>query len=191
MAQFYVTAHEDWDGLTSDFGYWLWNVLMKDIPYDTGNLRSSFLLKSNTKKKIRYSFDKTKAYYVDYLEEGVGPVTKYKGFIKNTMVGNAISELLYFIKTNETGILTNKPTVVLKTSSHSNPFPYERRILKQEGMHLNYLSADERRELSKIMYRSSTNDIRKSFGGRTPTSIRRYKRSYSAEFNTYYIDNFN
>ena len=188
MAQFYVTAHEDWDGLTSDFAYWLWNASMTPIPYDTGNLRSSYNMKNNSQKRIRYGFDKTKAYYIDYLEEGVGPVTKYKGFIKNQMVGILVQELLAFISTNKVGSITTKPRVELRISQHKRPFPYERRILKEMGTRLNYLSADERRSLSKIMYRSKTGNISNSYAGRTPSIKRAYRRDYNAKINSYYID---
>jgi len=188
MAEFYVVAHEDWEGLTSSFAYYTWNVLMVGIPYDTGNARSSFKLKNNSLKHISYFFDSSEAYYVEYLETGVGPVKKYKSFIEHGLVGLALQETISFIKTNKSGLLTSRPTVVLRESQYRNPFPYERKILKYSDKNIVNLNADERKKISQIMYRSIEDSNKSSFGGKRASIKRQYKKNSSESIDYYYID---
>lgn len=176
MATFYVEAHEDWNGLTSDFAYWGWNASIIGIPYDTGNLRRSYKLKNNSKRTIKYAFDTTEAQYVNFLEEGIGPVTKYKGFIENGLVQILLSELIFFITTNQTGLLTNKPTVVLRESQYESPFPYERRIMRSLDLHDRRLNADQRKALSQIRAKQFEGEVGfKNYSGKSPYSFRNYK----------------
>ena len=42
------------NGFDSSYGYHLWNVAVLVAPYDTGNLRSSIKLTSNSAKQLRF-----------------------------------------------------------------------------------------------------------------------------------------
>ena len=182
MAQLIVATAIPYEGLTSELGYWLWNVLMTGIPYDTGNLRSSFKLKSNGSRKISFIFDDSEAYYVDYLEEGIGFVTKHKDFIKKGLVGLTLQELIYFIKTGKTGLITSKPTVVMRESRYSSPIGYERKILKQMNSHINYINAKERGVLSKIKFKQEWGAYeQRLMGGRTPRILKEFKGNGSLD----------
>lgn len=187
MATIYVYTDVPFKGLTSDLGFWLWNVLMVMIPYDTGNLRSSFKMKNNSTRKISFIFDDAEAYYVEYLEEGIGFVKKYKDFIKRDMYGTMISEVIYYIKTGKTGIITSKPNVKMRESHYSNPIGYENKILKYHGQHAKSITADDRKNLSRIMYRSMEDKNILSMSGKKPNMLRNYKRSQNLNLQYFHI----
>jgi len=187
MATIYVTTDVEYKSLTSDLAHWLWNVLLVMIPYDTGNLRSSFKMKQNSARKISFIFDDAEAYYVEFLEEAIGFVTKHKDFIKRDMVGTALMELVYFIKTGKTGMITSKPTVVLKQSKYSSPIGYERKILKYHNQNAKHITGSDRKALSQIMYRSMKDKNTESMSGRKPRILKDYKNSQNLNLNYYYI----
>lgn len=184
MATFYVTTDKDFNGFTSELGFWLWNAMMVGIPYDTGNLRSSFKMPMNTDKKMKYVFDDSIAYYVEYLEEGMGFVTKHKDFIKNNLMNIATQELIYFIKTGNTGLLTTKPSVVLRKSIYSSPIGYERKILNALNMHGKNITAHDRKSLSKIWGSLDTDENITSTIGLSPLKTISYKRSELLDIDT-------
>lgn len=188
MATIYVNTSLDYNGLTSNLGFWLWNALLVEIPMDTGNLRASFKMRNNSQTMISYFFDDAEAYYVDYLEEGIGFVTKHKDFIKRDMVLVALQELVYFIKTGKTGLITTKPTVVLRHSQYASPIGYEKKILKYHNQNVKHLTGDDRKNLSRIMYRSVEDKNVVSFSGRRPRTLRQYKRIENSQFDYFYID---
>lgn len=187
MATFYVTTDVPFEGLTSDLGYWLWNVLLVMIPYDTGNLRSSFKMRNNSTRRISFIFDDAEAYYVDYLEEGIGFVKKYKDFIKRDMFGTMLSEVIYFVKTGRTGLITSKPHVELRESQYGSPIGYENKILKYHGEHARNITATDRKHLSQIMYRSMEDKNISSMSGRRPDILKNYKTSQNLNLNYFYI----
>jgi uncharacterized phage-like protein YoqJ len=158
--------------------------MMVGIPYDTGNLRSSFKMPINTDKKLKYAFDDSIAYYVDYLEEGIGFVTKHKDFIKNNLMNIATQELIYFIKTGNTGLLTTKPSVVLRKSIYSSPIGYERKILNALNMHGKNITAHDRKSLSKIWGSLDTDENITSTIGLSPLKTISYKRSELLDIDT-------
>lgn len=184
MATFYVTTDKDFNGFTSELGFWLWNAMMVGISYDTGNLRSSFKMPMNTDKKMKYVFDDSIAYYVEYLEEGMGFVTKHKDFIKNNLMNIATQELIYFIKTGNTGLLTTKPTVVLRQSLYTSPIGYERKILNSLNMHGKNITAHDRKSLSKIWGSLDPDGNIRSSVGISPRKLISYKRSQMLDIDT-------
>lgn len=187
MATIYVNTDKEFKGLTSEFAHWLWNVLMAMIPYDTGNLRSSFKLRNNSSSLIAFIFDDAEAYYVDYLEEGIGFVKKHKDFIKFQMFGALLSETIYFTKTGETGLITSKPNVTLRQSQYSSPIGYERKILRYHEQNVDNITATDRRNLSSIMYRSMEEKNTTSMSGRRANITKEYKASQNMNLNYFYI----
>ena len=56
--------------LDSSLGMWFWNMAVMIAPRDTGNLRSSITLASNTTKKINIRYNLMKSNYTKLLELG-------------------------------------------------------------------------------------------------------------------------
>ena len=144
-------------GLSSSFGYYAHNVAVMCAPYDTGNLRRAISLAQNTPKAIRIQYNHMIANYIYFLEEGIGPVTKHKGFISNVTAGAITEQLIGWVLTGKDPMFTPQPVVVLRTSKY-RPFNVksnitglsERDVLRQADMYSNAISASARKEVSKV-----------------------------------------
>jgi hypothetical protein len=152
--------------LDTALGMWFWNMAVMISPYDTGNARRAITLNSNTSKKITVRYNLTQANYIKFLEEGVGPVKKYKGYIKNRTRMAFVEELIFYLKTGQTPMFTATPFVLLKSSQ--NVFHGERKYLAQADMHTNAITAKARNTISKIRetaYRQENGIATSSFRG--------------------------
>jgi hypothetical protein len=139
-------------GFDQALGYWFWNTGVMIAPMDTGNLRSSILLAKNKPRHIKISYNTFMANYIQFLEEGQGPVKKYKNFIKGDTAQAITEQLVSWIITGNVPSMARyalKPFVVLKGSNHK-PFSAERALLKQANMNTNVISAKARMQISKI-----------------------------------------
>jgi hypothetical protein len=142
------------NGFSKGLAMWLWNIAVAVAPYDTGNLRRAITLNNASNDKIKVAYNIYDAVYLHYLEEGMGPVKKHKGFIGDTTVNAFIRELLYYIKTGKQPLITSKPMTSLRVSEHS-PMFYERRILNAIGLKwAKTVTADDRMKLSNLRYMS-------------------------------------
>lgn len=147
-------------------GMWFWNIAVMSSPYDTGNLRRSITLNRNTSKVINIRFNTMQANYITFLEEGVGPVKKYKGFIGNNITTEIVEQLLGYLKTGVKPIM-EVPSVVLRGSKQV--FRAERNMLRQAGMYQKAISATARNRISIIReanYRKQKGLPLSSFSGR-------------------------
>ena len=88
------------NGFDSSYGYHLWNVAVMVAPYDTGNLRRSIKLSANSARKIKISYNLSQANYAKFLEDGLGPVKKYKGLIT--------SETYFRLNDHLIGLIANR-----------------------------------------------------------------------------------
>jgi hypothetical protein len=139
-------------GFDTALGYWFWNIAVMIAPMDTGNLRRAITLKSNRARKIRISYSTFIANYIQFLEEGQGPVKKYKDFIKKDTAESIAEQLVAWIITGKRPLYARqgvKPMVKLSASKYS-PFSRERMFLKQANMNSNVLTAKTRMQISKI-----------------------------------------
>lgn len=156
--EFKAWTFREIDGLDDDLANSIWQLLVYSAPYDTGNLRSAIKKQTSNNKRIKYIYDTKQAVYLQFLEEGLGFVKKYKGFIEYTSVGEAIKEILYWAETGKT-TFDGVPTVVLqgrlnKKAGRSfiggKPMGYEKRMLNDTKTSL---TARERGKLSQLNYK--------------------------------------
>jgi len=167
---FYITLTEEQfekvKNLDTSLGMWFWNMAVMISPYDTGNARRAITLTSNTSKRINIRYNLMQANYIKFLEEGVGPVKKYKGYISNRTRMAIVEELIFYLKTGQTPMFTTTPFVLLRSSK--NVFHGERKYLSQADMHTNAITANARNKISKIretQYRQEHGIATSSFVG--------------------------
>lgn len=148
----YVTPEEfeAIKNLDSRLGYLIWNIADMIAPYDTGNLRSAITLAKNSSTQIKLKYDLMTANYIKFLEEGLGRVKKYKGFIKNDTVGAIIEALIAYIASGGKNLSTSisKPTIYKKLGT---PFSQENKILNtMNRFDRKVITFDQRRKISQI-----------------------------------------
>lgn len=141
------------DGLTPALANSIWQTIIYETPYATGNARSAIRLNSNNKKRINFIYDDSIARYIDFLERGVGPVKKYKGFISNNSVIASMREIIYWAQSNGKTTYSGIPIVVMRTRDDKGkeilPIGYERTKLKEAKRDLGIsITASERAKLS-------------------------------------------
>lgn len=160
------------DGISNS----IWNTLIENAPYDTGNLRSAIRLSVNQQYRLLYVYDENQARYLDFLERGVGPVKKYKGFISNLSLNNATAEMVMWLKGNEP---TNAsvPMVTLRGRVRSRPkddegygkaIGYEKKYIKRKGT---LLTAKERSIMSRLYVKEGFGKLFKVTGERVSTTL--------------------
>ena len=177
------------EGLDSSLGYWFWNIAVMIAPMDTGNLRASIVLKRNKPRNIRISYNTSRANYLKFLEEGQGPVKKYKDFIKKDTAEAIVEQLVSWIMTGkapEYAIQGIKPFVVLRKSKNA-PFSRERALLKQANMNSNVITASSRMQISQIREINYNGTIQKS-SGQSPSILKsgsKYNKNISKLNNIY------
>ena len=153
-------------GFDMSLGYWFWNMAVMIAPYDTGATRASISLRNNKPRRIRISYDTSKTNYIKFLEDGVGPVKKYKDFIKKDTAEAIAEQLVSWIITGKAPAYAMqgiKPFVVLK-SSINKPFSWEQTLMKQANMNTNSINAKTRTQISKIREVTYTGSTQRSFG---------------------------
>lgn len=152
--------------LDTSLGYWFWNLAVVNTPYDSGNARSAVSLASNTSKLIRIQYNLLIANYIKFLEEGLGPVKKHKGFIGNRTLAYIFYELATYLTSGKKPIIQSAPSVVMRHSQHK-PFSItgrtlsERDVLKFSNQSVSRIDATRRRLASNIretMYQVSFNN---------------------------------
>ena len=132
--------------LDQDLGFSIWNIAINNAPYRTGNLRNQIKLQSNSKETKRIVYYDQDAYYMNYLEEGVGRNKKHKGFIENKTTLQILSEVVNYLQTGH-ATYSGFPIIVMRSDVARN---YERKILRQQGLDPNLrLTANDRAILSK------------------------------------------
>ena len=168
---FYVELSEEQyekvKNLDSSLGMWFWNMAVMLAPYDTGNLRRSITLVANTSKKINIRYNTMNANYIKFLEEGLGPVKKYKGFIENQTRIAIVEELIMYLKTGMKPMFTSAPFVALRSSQ--SVFRQEKPFLVKSNMKTSSITPNVRRKISQIRelsYRQSIGQGASSFRGR-------------------------
>ncbi len=166
---FRIETHYPINRLTPNLAYSIWQTLIYEAPYATGNLRSAIKLSSNTDKRIKFVYDERQARYIDFLERGAGPVKKYRGFISNNSLNMATKDVMYWAQTRKV-LHHGIPTVVVvsRKDSEATPIGYERKMLRDLGRSTTLpLSAKERSALSRS-YASSGPLKNQKFGGQKP-----------------------
>lgn len=146
-------------------GYLAFNIAVIRAPMDTGNLRRSIALSKNsgTLKQIRYNT--IDANYITFLEEGIGPVKKHKGFIGRDTVLASIEAIINLYETGSYPFVSFRPTVELKDTDKL--FSRERNILNNHNIKSDKISADVRRNISRI----HELEYRKTQGGNIKSSL--------------------
>lgn len=156
--EFKLEVDREIDGLNDDLANSIWQLLIYSAPYDTGNLRSAIKKQTSNKHKIMFIYDLSQALYIEFLEQGLGFIKKYKGFIENKSVGEAIQETIYWATTDKT-TYGGVPTIVLRgrltkkagrTFEGGAPIGYEKKILVDTKTPL---TAKERNLLSQLNYK--------------------------------------
>ena len=145
------------NGFPSLLGHFSHLIAVQIMAYDTGNARSAISLTHNSPKRFTIDYNLLKANYIKFLEEGVGPVKKHKGIISVLTVGAISEEIVGWILSGIKTRFTSPATVALRQSQY-RPFGVkssvtglsEVDILRQSQMSTNNISAQARREVSKL-----------------------------------------
>lgn len=143
----------------------LWNIAVAGTPMDTGNARANTKLLVSNEKTIAIGWDTFNANYVDFLERGVGPVKKYKGFISVGVFNDfiqAITEWAYFGK-----VIGSWSTPVVFTSVSTRPFVAERGFLSKAGFSTRKINAIQRERISQARQMYGLNIDRGQLNNRT------------------------
>lgn len=157
--------------LDTSLGMWFWNIAVMVAPYDTGNLRRSITLNRNTSKRITIGYNLTKANYLKFLELGVGPVKKHRGFISVKTRLAILEQLIIYLKTAKKPMFTAVPHVTLRSSK--SVFSQEKRYLRQANMNIGSITPNARKAISKVretQYRKSIGSSLRSQRGLSPTT---------------------
>jgi hypothetical protein len=144
----YILYEAEFKGLNNDIINSLWNVAVFNAPYKTGNLRSA-IQKQLLKKGVRFNYNDSEAFYVDFLERGIGRNKKHVGFIEFGTVDAMLTELMFYINT---GMVSNSavPFVKYKKDKARN---YERQMMRKLNMDLSKnITAEQRAEFSRRRY---------------------------------------
>lgn len=135
----------------NEMGNVVHNIAIMLAPFDTGNLRSAITLMRNTPRKIVLHYSHMVANYIKFLEEGLGSVKKYYGFISIDTRMSIIEALIGWI---ETGVipphLYNPSKPIIDMKSTSNIFSWEQDMLKSVGKNSSEISPNVRRKISMI-----------------------------------------
>jgi len=183
-----VITDKEINGLSSQLGYWLWNLTVSLAPYDTGNLRRAISLQSNSEHRKSIVYNAFNAIYLHYLEQGEGTVKKHTGFISVLTVGAFIQELIAYVKTGSTPIIQfSNPTASLRTSQNGSMF-YENKMLRYMNISGKKITADDRRKLSQLRFMGVNNTGTQRTRGKSPFVRRLYNRSESLRINDAFID---
>lgn len=184
---FNITTDKDVDKLSSQLGYWLWNIAVSLAPYDTGNLRRAITLNSNTDTRKKFVYNAFNAVYLHYLEEGMGSVKKHKGFISERTVGAFVQEIITYLITGKQPIISSPPVATLGISRHGAMF-HENKILKSLNLSTMNITADDRRKLSQLKFRNITPANTMSAGGKQTDIRRLYKNNLNKDISHFWID---
>lgn len=130
------------------FGYLMQNIAVILAPYDTGNLRSAITLTQNNSKRKQIRYNTMIANYIRFLELGIGPVKRHKGFIEVDTVSSIVEGVVNMILTGNYPFVSFMPTVELKDTQ--NIFSKERQILKSNEIKTDKINANIRRKISQI-----------------------------------------
>lgn len=134
--------------IPQSIGYAAWNMAVTCSPFDTGNLRNSITLGSNTNRKVNIRYNLMNANYIEFLEKGQGNVKQYKGFISELTLTNILEIYVNYIENGWSRPLASAPTISLKSSS--NIFSGEKKILRSFQIDNKKISANMRRQISNI-----------------------------------------
>ncbi len=158
--------------LDSAVGMNAWNIAIMLAPYDTGNLRNSIKLVTNTSKKITIGYDLMKANYIKFLELGLGPVKKHRGFISVKTRLSIVEQLLIYLKTGKPPLFNATPQFTLRSSS--SVFWQEKKFLTQAMIDSRMITPGERRSISLIRetnYRKMQGQSLKTMRGKSPSAV--------------------
>ena len=168
---FYIEVPEDIYNQIRMFdeslGMWFWNIAVMIAPYDSGNLRRSITLTSNTSRKINIRYSTMRANYLKFLEEAIGPVKKHKQFIGTKTRLSIVEQLIIYLKTGRLPMFTRTPYVTLRSSK--SVFPSEKAFLRSANMGTKTIDANVRSKISQIReanYRKQNNLKMGSFTGK-------------------------
>lgn len=145
------------EGLNTALANSVWQTIIYETPYATGNARSAIRLNSNNKTRINFIYDDSIARYIDFLERGVGPVKKYKGFIANNSVNSTMREIVYWAQSGGKTTYNGVPVVVFRTKDDSGrnilPMGYEKKRINDLKRDTKIaITASERAKLSSMYF---------------------------------------
>lgn len=146
------------NGFDSRLASSIWSIHVYGSPMDSGNLRRSIKQVGSSSVRMTFIYDGTQAYYLKYLQEGIGFVKKHKGFIDNNVV-NTVRELIYWSHYERT-TYTSIPSVQL---NKARAMGYERKMLQNSGLSNRIISSGDRARLSKIYNRRAKENDNEQF----------------------------
>lgn len=149
--QFNIEGQTLITSLSPELGYLLWNRAIDCASYDTGNLRRSIVMSKNGGSQKQYVYNAMNALYLHYLEEGMGPIKKHKGYISEKTMAIFITEIIYYLKTGKTSEVATIPLITLNKSKNG-PMFHEKRIMGKFDVAWQTLTADDRRKMSRFKY---------------------------------------
>lgn len=175
-------------GFDNNLSNALWHIAINNAPRDTGNLQRNITRSANAPKRIAITYNAFNAPYLHYLEEGMGPVKKHKGFISIDTIVDYMSALSSYFKNGKLDIIFDKPSIKLDISKHGPMFS-EKKLLKIMREDDPLLTADERMQLGQLYSRSKTGSNKRwsSIGEKAKLS-RGYKRSMNRKFDLFYTN---
>jgi len=170
-------------------GMWFWNMAVMIAPYDSGNLRRSITLASNTSKKINIRYSLMRANYIKFLEEGMGPVKKHVQFIGTKTRLAIVEQLIIYLQTGKKPMFTRTPYVSLRNTK--GVFPAEKAFLRSSNMGTQTINPNVRRKISQIRetnYRKQNNLKITSFRGKKVDTNKMRSPKGISILNTMYLE---
>jgi len=186
--EFYVDTKFNVKTLSPTLGMSLWNIAVANAPMDTGNLRRAITMNRNGEKHKTYTYNALNAVYLHYLEEGMGPVKKHKGFISQMTMGDMIQEIIYYFKTGGKVLASTTPPSVTLSESKQGLMFYEKKLAKALQWSDSSLTADDRRKLSQIRYRGLVGSNATRISGEKISTKYSYKRSKNQKTDVFFMD---
>lgn len=152
-------------------GYEAWKIADMIAPFDTGNLRSAISLARNNSKLIRIQYNMMTANYIKFLEEGIGPVKKYKGFISVDTTAAIMESVVGYLQSGGKSLPTFVRRPIIEKRLSANIFSSEQRLLDfTNRINNNVITFDQRRKISQIRetaYRNLTGEKTQRQVGKT------------------------
>jgi hypothetical protein len=160
MADFTIETNVDanqFEHLNNKLKDSLWHVAIINAPYRTGNLRAN-IKRSISAKGVNYIYDDLEAYYVDFLERGIGRNKKHVGFIENTTVNGMLTEIVTTMISGST-TFSGIPSIQMRTDVARN---YERKMARAVGLGKNQRINAYQRALFSRQFSAKNSPKRKS-----------------------------
>lgn len=183
-----TTSQVFFRGFNNNLANGIWNITVNEAPEDTGNLKRNISMLASTRKRTDVFYNAFNAPYLHYLEMGMGPIKKHKGYIEVKTIGSVFGLLIQYYKNGLDGIYS-RPSISLNVSKNGPMFS-EKKLLREMKQSMATLNADERMQLGRIYSRSVTDSNQRTSrrGMQVEISKRNYVQKQTRTFDLFYTN---